>query len=267
MVRFLVGDVSLKISLIEFGPNLTAPISATFSLTDDSGRILLTNEPATIEGGIVTAAIAEEFNLIDSGSVSGARCVKFEITANGQVYSAKRNYLLSPESTLVVGSNSVMTHLRFLALYDEMPLSQMTDLDEAEQIKALSGAYKNICKLPLVFSNDAFYEAIKAPGDSLEDTYEKHMYLSDFDADKLAQLSLLCPKDYMQICQAQMLEAEGLAGGYPVEDRRRADMISESSGESARFFRTSRPVRLPVYRATIEALTGLVNWAVKRVRA
>ena len=94
--------------------------------------------------------------------------------------------------------------------------------------------------------------------DDLEgtDSYNKGSTRELIDAD----IGLLQPKTYQRLLRAQVIEADDVLGGNPIEARRRLGLISDSAGESAHFFRTSKPLNLPCCRGAIDELRGIVSW-------
>lgn len=258
--RYTSGIITLRVSLEEQGVTPNPAYSASYTVIDETGQYRIIDAAVAIVSGEITIEIAEEHNLIPTGSISAARQVAIKLTAPGiSPVTIKRTYLISPNTRLVVGTNSLMSQLKFAILYDEMPVNLLDGATEDEQVRALSNAYRNISKLRLRFE-DAFYLAIAEQGETLDQVKSRIRGLANFTTLELIALEATSPIAHMQLCQAQIIEAEGVAGAYPVEDRRKSDMISESADQSARFFRTSRPIRMPVYRATADALTGLIDW-------
>lgn len=79
----------------------------------------------------------------------------------------------------------------------------------------------------------------------------------DFDAAVIGELTANQQK---QLIQAQLIEADFLLGGNPVETRRRMGLMSDSAGESAHFMRPTKPVVLPVCRDAAFALTPYIRY-------
>lgn len=66
-----------------------------------------------------------------------------------------------------------------------------------------------------------------------------------------------------QLLTAQIIEADYLLSGYTPEKQRLDGLLSHSAGESAHFYRTVKPLELPVSRKTAGALKGIVSYAVR----
>lgn len=146
---------------------------------------------------------------------------------------------------LTRATNSFATYEDLLLKANQMPLLKMVNKVSRRELKAaLIQAYYNICLLTLDF------ELTSGETDPSEfDT-------TDLDELTTAQLDILL--------RAQITEADMLLGANPIEDRRRAGLLSDSVGESAHFFRTSKPLELPVYKETARVLKGVIVWA-KRI--
>ncbi len=147
--------------------------------------------------------------------------------------------------SLVVGENSFATKAELMGMLQQLPhLTALATADEEIRQGALVAAYDNICLMqphPETLLVDRFHDL----------TAE---HLTDYH---------LGPRTRRQLLRAQLIEANLVLGGDPIADRRRVGMISDSNGESAQFFRTAIPLRLPVYRDTAEALTGLISYTAR----
>ena len=147
---------------------------------------------------------------------------------------------------LVKGENSFETIDGLAELIEaSIVLNQLPVLNEDQQISALSQAWQNI-------------DALSVNIDALSGTVTR---TGDLTASDLADLETNQPRVFRALLSAQMLEADFLAGGNPVEQRRRDGMLSNSVGESAQFYRTSKPLVLPVCREAAVALRGIISYS------
>lgn len=146
------------------------------------------------------------------------------------------------------GTNSFMTYEEALLAIARAPqLPALASAGRMQLRAALVSAYNNIGRLNVDFG--------------VLDVDGNEVYCSlDFSE---ADIVALEAKAYNALIIAQLTEANGILGGNPVEDRRRMGLLSDSAGESAHFFRTSKPLELPVYRDTMNALRGYVFWTGK----
>lgn len=73
----------------------------------------------------------------------------------------------------------------------------------------------------------------------------------------------LRPDQREKLIRAQVIEANFLMSGNTPEKQRLAGLLSHSAGESAHFYRTSKPLELPVCRATANALKGIITYVAR----
>lgn len=173
-------------------------------------------------------------------------------------FNVEQSYVLNVDPQYEVGDLTGLTHLaagvnsfdtleNMLLKLAEMPQLTMAINASRNDLKgALMGAYLNIGKLTVDFGVE----------DIVNGGYKTST--EDFTS---AELTALDAASLNVLLRAQLIEANALLGGHPVEDRRRAGMLSDSVGESAIFFRTSKPLQLPVYRDTAIAMKGYIIWA------
>lgn len=66
-----------------------------------------------------------------------------------------------------------------------------------------------------------------------------------------------------KLMRAQLIEANFLLADQTPEKQRLSGLLSHSAGESAHFYRTLKPLELPVCRATALALKGIISYVVR----
>lgn len=135
------------------------------------------------------------------------------------------------------------------AIEESVAFNELIAGDEEGSSSALYNAYENLSQMTvdivLVSSETIIVD------------------LADLTSTLLDELETDQPKVYRKLIRAQMIEADFLLGGNPTEDRRRAGMMSDSSGESAQFFRTSKPLVLPICREAALVLRGIIKYGSK----
>lgn len=226
------------------------PVESTYKLYDKAGE-LASAQPVDLFGfDQPELTIDASLNQLNAGETIAYRRV--EITTqdeNGKFYTSDITYLIKSETSLQVGVNSfaVLPEL-ITAAADMIHLRTFHSATQEEQVSALIQAWNNLGQLPVQF-------------DDLQGTesYQKGSTRELIDTD----INLLESKTYQRLLRAQIIEADDVLGGNPIEARRRVGLISDSSGESAHFFRTSKPLNLPCCRAAIDELRGIVNWSVR----
>jgi hypothetical protein len=227
-----------------------AVVSASYALYDRVNE-LATAQPVTIFGvDRPELAVPANLNQLNPDETIAYRRVVISASdENGQNYTHSMVYFIKLDASLVVGDNSfaILPDLQTAAV-DMIHLRAFANATEDEQTSALIQAWNNLGQLPVRF-------------DDLEgtDSYDKGSTRELIDAD----INILQPKTYQRLIRAQIIEADDVLGGNPIEARRRLGLISDSSGESAHFFRTSKPLNLPCCRAAIDELRGIVNWGAR----
>lgn len=73
----------------------------------------------------------------------------------------------------------------------------------------------------------------------------------------------LRPDQKEKLVRAQIIEANFLLSGLTPEKQRLSGLLSHSAGESAHFYRTTKPLELPVCRATALALKGIISYVTR----
>lgn len=73
----------------------------------------------------------------------------------------------------------------------------------------------------------------------------------------------LRPDHKEKLIRAQLVEANHLLSGQTPEKQRLSGLLSHSAGESTHFYRTTKPLELPVSRATALALKGIISYVVR----
>lgn len=73
----------------------------------------------------------------------------------------------------------------------------------------------------------------------------------------------LKPDIHERLITAQLIEANFLLSGRTPEKQRLSGLLSHSAGESTHFYRTTKPLELPVCRATALSLKGIISYAVR----
>lgn len=243
-------DVTLYPDFQDYDGNPIVPVSATYTLYDNSG-VLASAQPVDLfsfDRPELTVPAAN--NQIAPGATRGYRRV--EVTTqdeNGKFYTSSITYLVMTGNSLTAGLNSFAGLPDILMIsVDMVHLGAFHLASEDDRVSALIQAWNNLGQLPVRF-------------DDLEgtDSFQKVSTRELIDAD----ISQLQPKTYQRLLRAQIIEADDVLGGNPIEARRRLGLISDSAGESAHFFRTSKPLNLPCCRAAIDELRGIVNWSVR----
>lgn len=237
----------------EFTDDLGAPIvpvAATFTVHDRTGEIAAAQPVDLFSYAKPELIVQAQYNALADGETMAWRRIQITVDdEKGKTYQNEIVYYLKEGLGLIAGRNSFANLLDLNVVAADMIHLKMFQLaSEEEQASALIQAWNNLGQLPVQFDD------LKGT-----DSYDKGSTRELIDAD----LSRLAPKTYQRLLRAQVIEADYILGGNPIEARRRTGLISDSAGESAHFFRTSKPLNLPCCRAAIDELRGIVNWSVR----
>lgn len=167
---------------------------------------------------------------------------------SSQTFTATQDYVVSAKR-LTEQQNSFQSHaqvrLQQSKMISDLPLLQSAT--EEQFVQAMSSAYQRMKSLPILFS-------IIRDDPAAQD----EVGMQSYTADEWQRI----PFDELEKCtRAQLIEANVILGGDPIGDRRRAGLISDSSGESAQFFRSGKPLQVSVTRQALQELGGLLQWS------
>lgn len=177
----------------------------------------------------------------------------------GQFISAVSNeVVVESENLLVVGENSFATFQDLtLESFDMTDLATFRDSTKEEQIAALITAYYNTGSMRVsFFSHRDLIDPLSIMPAELS------LILSTRRL-KAADIEKLKPGVRQQLMRCQLAEANSILGGNPIERQRSLGLLSHSAGESTHFYRTSKPLELPVSKRAAVELRGIINYAVR----
>jgi len=239
-------DVTLTVNFVLGDGTAAAPTSAKYRVKRDDETVV-TDTTIILGQGETSAQITIGYtdNTVRTGRIREMMVVEVDgVDANGSLFLIETVYVIENREVLVVGENSFAKWhdmlLEAIELRDltKFASSSYTDRDRKE---ALASAYFNLVQLPFNRVKMGLY-----PEDAL------------FSADTIAKVTARHAK---RLRRAQIIEADNILGGNPIEDRRRAGLISDSAGESAHFFRSGKPLELPCCRKAATELGPLLSWS------
>lgn len=226
--------------------------SGSHTLYDDAGTVISGPTPFDTSGDpdYADVTIAAAQHQVDPGDSRAFRRLVFSFdSTDGSHYESTIVYIIEASNMLEVGLNSFAQYgTLMIEAQNSLELTALHGASEREQVGALINAYYNIANLSV---------------NNLSDDDEVTSTM-DLTASDIAGLDTAAMK---ALIRAQIIEANSVLGGNPVEDRRRMGLISDSAGESAHFFRTTKPLELPVSKATALALRGYLTWSKRLGRA
>lgn len=169
------------------------------------------------------------------------------------------------EEIILESNNLLLPAENSFADYQELMLDSfdMTDLGtfrsatKEEQLAALITAYYNIGSMSVSFFHHRDID------DQTSISPELLMKISSTRLLDAATLQALKPSIRLQLKRSQLAEAESLLGGNPIERQRVLGLLSHSAGESTHFYRTTKPLELPISKRAAVELRGIINYALR----
>lgn len=239
-------DIAHQLDLVDGAGLPVAVVSASYSLYDDEGAALQSDIAVDVsdDPDFVVITIPAAQNQVAGDDLRAFRKVELTYENNeGSQYKANVSYIIESANVLTVGINSFASYGQLaMQAQDYSELTVLHNASEKDQVSAFINAFYNIANLKVDFGLDDVYSTL------------------DLGASGIASLST---EALTALKRAQVIEANAILGGNPVEDRRRMGLISDSAGESTHFFRTTKPLELPVSKATANALRGYISWRVR----
>ena len=244
-------DHSVTLMYVDSTGTLVVPTSANYTVSDEDGELVVGITAIDVSGAPSSAVVTipAASNAIIDGQIRGARTLSISFgDAEGNSHVVNDTYLLAANSTLVKGLNSFAEYGRLLMVAQDMPSYDMLSSSPEAIVKsALAQAWTNIGRLPIYFGSDLA---------DVGSTYDMGV----------EEIALMDQIPYQALLRAQLIEANFVLGGDPVEDKRRAGILSDSAGESTQFLRTSKPIALPVCKECAETLGPYIKWQTRTGR-
>lgn len=241
MEIFVAGrSLGIEIEFLDSLDDYIVPTSAAFTLTDDTGAVLDSGDITNITSSTHVLSIDAAHNNISTPQGFRQITVVY-VDDQGNTRDIEKAYILESVNSLQPGVNSFKSAGQMIVAATNLAGVKSITSGELSDVRlALRQAYKNISRLNV---------RIRKKDNVLVSS------TAELTATDLAELS---PARLQRLVDAQLLEANFLIGGNPMEQRRRDGVMSESIGEVSQFFRTSKPLTLPVCREAAQMLEGLI---------
>lgn len=180
----------------------------------------------------------------------------------GNLISAAANELvIESDNLLSAGENSFGTYQDLiLESFDMTDLDAFKSATKEEQVAALITAYYNIGSMSVSFFQ---HRDLEDPS-----TYDQGDLIEIGSTRKLTpgQLAALKASVRQQLKRSQLAEADSILGGNPIERQRILGLLSHAAGESTHFYRTTKPLELPISKRAAVELRGIINYVVRLSR-
>lgn len=174
------------------------------------------------------------------------------------ISSVVEELIIESENLLAPGENSFAGYQELvLDSFDMTDLSAFRDAGKEEQIAALITAYYNIGSMRVsLFQHRHLVDQTLFDHDVLISVSSTRALSADV-------LQALKPSVILQLKRSQLAEANSILGGNPIERARGLGLLSHSAGESTHFYRTTKPLELPISKRAAVELRGILNYAIR----
>lgn len=242
-------DLTFEISFVDAQGGGAAGDDASYVVVDETGAELVSETPipsGDISGNppVASVTVPAAINVIPAGARRAFREIRTSfVDAQGNPHAVRQNYIVEALGFLEQGVNSFAPFGALIMQALDLPrLDAFHGADERDRMIALAAAHSNIGRLrmPLVefIGRESYSSMDLIPSD-----------FATLDAALLRSLR-----------RAQVIEANAVLGGNPIEDRRNMGLMSNSVGEVTQFFRVAKPLQLAVCRETAQVIGRYVAW-------
>lgn len=262
------GPVTVVFSLRSGSGDLFVASALRWRVSDESESVIQdwTSETPVADADSLSVVVPANLNVLATGTVTSVRIVELEVTlADGVIVPLTQEYLITAKTRLVVGQNSFVTYpesLMYTMDFAPNTLSGWERYQErVQREQALIEAFQSITRLPLFVERDLDNQSKIRD----EDLWERRTWFSDLEPGEY--LTLVPAKQRTDLARAQLLEASALLEADPVVMARREGLMSTSVGESSQFFRTSKPLDLPIVsQRALGMIKRYLSWSARTVR-
>ena len=229
------------------------PTALDYRVVDETGTevVALTNIPVfTATDGQYELTIDAADNALATDVIRGFRKVELRITVSTDIFWVRDAYILEVSAPLQANKNSFQTYDE--ALLNARGLANLEGWDAAtveHRVAAMSQAYDYMGSFAYKFTyNDETYEDVR---------------LSDVTDENWTNLVAKQKADFQK---AQIIQANYLLGGNPIEKDIDEGLQSSTIGEVSQFYRPRPTLSLPVCRDALKLIGRYVDWAPRIAR-
>lgn len=257
-------DVFLTVLLQDHSGNPLSVASVEARITNGEDvviveRYLLADFVATSHE--VTVKVDAVNNELAIGQTRGVRGVDlFLTTTDGNTVAWHTGYVLMGANPLQTGVNSFQSYLSAQALTLDVPnLIGFVEASEQERTAALIEAHDRISGLSFSVLNRRGQEYLEYAEEGVRDVGSNLFgFAGDIREVSPAQFMTLLPEFRQALAKAQLVEADVILGGDPIEAKRQQGLILDSIGESRQMFRRGTPLNLQVSRRALAYLSRFI---------
>lgn len=269
----------MTVPLTDSSGNTLTVNAVSYKVTDENGVSVVGLTPlATFVSGDAEVVIATTAlqNTLAAGVLRGLRAISIVCEMDAGSVELTASYAIGASDPLVVGVNSFQTLSQAEFLSMEIPNTPGWDGATAQQrVAALIEARKRINML----SFNQLNSNVNWGQDSLNYVPEGQyttsyvsnngMFLFNGNLELLRadQFAKLPAKFLDAIRRGQLVEADEILGGDPIQSRRQAGILVDTIGETKMMFKTGKPLQLPVSRRALAYMSYFITFSKRLTRA
>jgi len=246
-------DIVVTLPFVDSSGNTVTPTALDYKVVDESGTdvVGLTNIPVFTAGdGQIDLTISAASNALSVGTIRAFRKVELRVTVGADAYWIRESYIIESAAPLEVLSNSFQTYDESLLYARDVAMMEGWDAaNESHRVAAMVQAYDYMH----AFSYQMNYS---------DETYETKS-IDDLDA---TDWTNLVEKQKSDFRRAQLIQANYLLGGNPIEKDIEDGLQSSTIGEVSQFYRPRPSLSLPLCRDALKFVGRYIDWAPKITR-
>ena len=243
--------VDIVVPLVDDEGRDLVPTAVSYRILDDEGGVV--QAPLTVSGPFsnkVTITVSAANNTL-FGATIGFRRVEITITTVAAVEKVNIDYILEETQPFVVPSNSFMTYETALVVARMVtPLNGWDAASPETRRFALFRAFDQL--------NAFTYQFRYTTGDI------ETMTIAELDAESF---DLMMTSQLADFRKAQLMQADFLLGGSPIEKDIQDGLQSSTIGEVSQFYRPRPTLNLAVCKNALSYIGKYIDWNVKIGRA
>lgn len=244
---------------LSFQVTIKSPVSATYRIINEEKREILPLTSVDINENIIEISIPGSLNvLIDDAAHSLFTVEVIALDADGNKDALLEKYIVARAIEFVIPTTSFQSMdsatLESLSIPN---ISEFEGAEDSDRLKAMIEAHWRLNQMRFniwaskVDKQERITDALFT---------EEYYRLSEMTPDRFSSID---PRLLAAIKKAQIVEADDILGGNPIEKQRSDGLMSESVGESSQMYRVGKPVQLPVGR---RALAYVSDWVVSSLK-
>lgn len=255
--------ITLKVALADEAGSPLVPAGLSYRILDEAEAVLQawTNLDLTaVVDGAVLVTIPAPLTVLAAPALRGIRTVELQVATDTSVIELSASCLLQASTALAFGINTLQNYAQAQLLAEDFSDIQIqgwvgtASRDDRE--KALIQAYERLLQLRVVPDMDDEQNRIT--------DWVGPATLRNMTPEQIGKLS---PRMLAAFKKAQLVEADEILNGDPVITARQNGLMSMTVGESSQFFRSSKPLDLPVSPRALKFIERWVRFSARIGRA